>query len=80
MKRIPKKELKRMALIYEKCWNEVVTEMPAWKRTAIVEGFNVIDGHHIYENRLDRELARVASHEASERADSIIHELYTGKY
>ena len=78
--KIPKKHLKEMALIYEKCWNDVVREMPNWKKKVIIEEFNVIDGHHIYESRRGGEMATEAAHEASKRAYSIIYELYTGKY
>ena len=80
MSKIPKKIQKEMALVYEKCWNEVVSEYPQWKKKAIIEGFSVIDGHHIYESRREKEIASEAAHEASKRADAIIYELYTGKY
>lgn len=76
----PKKQLKQMALIYEKCWNEVVEGLPKWKQTIITDNFEVIDGHHVYESRRDQEIAQDAAHEASKRADAIIYELYTGKY
>lgn len=76
----PKKQLKQMALIYEKCWNEVVEELPKWKRDVITGNFEVVDGHHVYPSRKDQEIASHAAHEASKRAEAIFYELYTGKY
>lgn len=80
MSKTSKKELKQMAQIYEKCWNEVVSGMAPWKQKVITENFEIIDGHHVYPNRKDQELADWAAHEASKKADRIIYDAFTGKY
>ena len=69
-----------MAQIYEKCWNEVVSGMAPWRRKVITENFGIIDGHHVYTNRKDQEVAASAAHEASKNAEAIIYETYSGKY
>ena len=69
-----------MAQIYEKCWNEVVSGMAPWRRKVITENFEIIDGHHVYPNRKDQEIAAAAAHEASKNAEAIIYETYSGKY
>ena len=69
-----------MAQIYEKCWNEVVSGMAPWRRKVITENFEIIDGHHVYPNRKDQEVAAAAAHEASKNAEAIIYETYSGKY
>ena len=80
MSKTPKKQLKEMAQIYEKCWNEVVSGMAPWRRKVITENFEIIDGHHVYPNRKDQEVAAAAAHEASKNAEAIIYETYSGKY
>ena len=80
MSKTPKKQLKEMAQIYEKCWNEVVSGMAPWRRKVITENFEIIDGHHVYPNRKDQEIAAAAAHEASKNAEAIIYETYSGKY
>ena len=72
MSKTSKKELKQMAQIYEKCWNDVVSNMAPWRRKVITENFEIIDGHHVYPNRKDQEIADAAAHEASKKADRII--------
>ena len=69
-----------MAQIYEKCWNEVVSGMAPWRRKVITENFEIIDGHHVYPNRKDQEVAAAAAHQASKNAEAIIYETYSGKY
>ena len=69
-----------MAQIYEKCWNDVVSNMAPWRRKVITENFEIIDGHHVYPNRKDQEIAAAAAHQASKDADAIIYEMFTGKY
>ena len=69
-----------MAQIYEKCWNEVVSGMAPWRRKVITENFEIIDGHHVYPNRKDQEVAAAAAHEASKNAEAIIYETFSGKY
>ena len=69
-----------MAQIYEKCWNEVVSGMAPWRRKVITENFEIIDGHHVYPNRKDQEIAAAAAHQASKNAEAIIYETYSGKY
>ena len=69
-----------MAQIYEKGWNEVVSGMAPWRRKVITENFEIIDGHHVYPNRKDQEVAAAAAHEASKNAEAIIYETYSGKY
>lgn len=76
----PKKELKRIALVYEKCWNEVVSGMAPWRRKVITENFEVVDGHHVYHCRKDQEIAAAAAHQAAKDAEAIIYEMYSGKY
>jgi len=80
MSKTPKKQLKEMAQIYEKCWNEVVSGMAPWRRKVITENFEIIDGHHVYPNRKDQEVAAAAAHQASKNAEAIIYETYSGKY
>ena len=80
MSKTPKKELKQMAQIYEKCWNDVVSNMAPWRRKVITENFEIIDGHHVYPNRKDQEIAAAAAHQASKNAEAIIYETYSGKY
>ena len=80
MSKTSKKELKQMAQIYEKCWNDVVSNMAPWRRKVITENFEIIDGHHVYPNRKDQEIAAAAAHQASKDADAIIYEMFTGKY
>ena len=80
MSKTPKRQLKEMAQIYEKCWNEVVSGMAPWRRKVITENFEIIDGHHVYPNRKDQEVAAAAAHEASKNAEAIIYETYSGKY
>ena len=80
MSKTPKRQLKEMAQIYEKCWNEVVSGMAPWRRKVITENFEIIDGHHGYPNRKDQEIAAAAAHEASKNAEAIIYETYSGKY
>tara|TARA_R100000005_G_C4801914_1_gene93055 strand:+ start:271 stop:513 length:243 start_codon:yes stop_codon:yes gene_type:complete len=80
MSKTPKKQLKEMARVYEKCWNEVVSGMAPWRRKVITENFEIIDGHHVYPNRKDQEIAAAAAHQASKNAEAIIYEMYSGKY
>ena len=80
MSKTPKKQLKEMAQVYEKCWNEVVSGMAPWRRKVITENFEIIDGHHVYPNRKDQEIAAAAAHQASKNAEAIIYETYSGKY
>jgi surfactin synthase thioesterase subunit len=80
MSKTPKKTQQQIALVYEKCWNEVVSQMAPWRRKVITENFEVIDGHHVYPNRKDQEIAAAAAHQASKDADAIIYEMFTGKY
>ena len=80
MSKTPKRQLKEMAQIYEKCWNEVVSGMAPWRQKVITENFEIVDGHHVYPNRKDQEIAAAAAHEASKNAEAIIYETYSGKY
>ena len=80
MSKTPKRQLKEMAQIYEKCWNEVVSGMAPWRRKVITENFEIIDGHHVYPNRKDQEIAAAAAHQASKNAEAIIYETFSGKY
>jgi surfactin synthase thioesterase subunit len=80
MSKTPKRQLKEMAQVYEKCWNEVVSGMAPWRRKVITENFEIIDGHHVYPNRKDQEVAAAAAHQASKNAEAIIYEMYSGKY
>lgn len=80
MSKIPKKNLKKIALVYEKCWNEVVSGMAPWRRKVITENFEVVDGHHVYPNRKDQEIATAAAHQAAKDAEAIIYEMFSGKY
>ena len=69
-----------MAQIYEKCWNEVVSGMAPWRQKVITENFEIVDGHHVYPNRKDQEIAAAAAHQASKNAEAIIYETFSGKY
>ena len=80
MSKTPKRQLKEMAQIYEKCWNEVVSGMAPWRQKVITENFEIVDGHHVYPNRKDQEIAAAAAHQASKNAEAIIYETFSGKY
>ena len=80
MSKTPKRQLKEMAQVYEKCWNEVVSGMAPWRQKVITENFEIVDGHHVYPNRKDQEVAAAAAHQASKNAEAIIYEMYSGKY
>ena len=77
MKKKPSPE----AQIYEKAWNDYVAQLPDWKKNIIINNFNVIDGHHVYENRTDNRIAKEVAHEVSMIAEEQIQALLpTGKY
>lgn len=80
MKQTPKKYIKEMALVYEKAWNDVVNGLPKWKQNIIINNFNIIDGHHVYEGKMDTRIANEAAKEARKRADEIIEIKFSGKY
>jgi hypothetical protein len=80
MSKAPKKIQKEMANVYEKAWNDVVAGLSPYKRNIVIEGFDVVDGHHVYHNRADREIARSVVQEARIRADEIIDIKFSGKY
>jgi len=80
MSEVPKKIQKEMALIYEKTWNDTVASLSPFKRKIIIEGFTVIDGHHVYHCRMDREIAASVVKEARLRADEIIDAKFSGKF
>ena len=80
MSKTPKRQLKEMAQIYEKCWNEVVSGMAPWRQKVITENYEIVDGHHVYPNRKDQEIAAAAAHKASKNAEAIIYETFSGKY
>lgn len=81
MSKTPRNTKKKIALVYEKCWNEVVSKMAPWKQKVITENFEVDEsGRHVYANRKDAEIAAQAAHQASKDADAIIYEMFTGKY
>ena len=80
MSKTPKKIMKEMALIYEKAWNDVVSGLPPWKQRVITENFEVIDGHHVYKDRIDQRVAKEATKEARIRAEEIIDIKFSGKY
>ncbi len=69
-----------MALIYEKAWNDVVKGLPQWKQNIIIENFVVIDGHHVYSNRIDQRIVKEATKEARIRAEEIIDIKFSGKF
>ena len=79
-KKTPKKYQKKMALIYEKAWNDVVDGLSDYKKNIIINNFDVISGHHIYHNRADKRVAHDAAKEAARRADRIIDVEFSGKY
>jgi len=80
MSKAPKKIQKEMANVYEKAWNDVVAGLSPYKRNIVIEGFDVVDGHHVYHNRADREIAKSVVQEARIRADEIIDIKFSGKY
>mgnify|MGYP003132881133 FL=1 len=76
-----KKKLSPQAQIYEKAWNDVVSEMSDHKRNIIINNFTVVSGHHVYENKYDQRVADEAAKEARIRGDQQIDALFpTGKY
>ena len=80
MSKTPKKIQKEMALIYEKTWNDLVASLSPYKRRIIIEKFDVVDGHHVYHCRTDREIAASVTKEARMRADAIIDAKFSGKF
>ena len=45
-----------MAANYERAYNEVVAEQPAWKKNIIINNFEMVSGHMTYPCRSDRDL------------------------
>jgi len=80
MSKTPKKIQKEMALIYEKAWNDIVAGLSDYKRKVVIEGFDVVDGHHVYHSRPHREIAAAVVKEARVRADEMIDIKFSGKY
>jgi|TARA_Y100000310_G_scaffold341595_1_gene441246 hypothetical protein len=72
--------IKEMALIYEKAWNDVVEEQPPWKKSIIINNFEVISGRHIYHSKADQRMMVDIIKEARERAEDIIEAKWSGKY
>ena len=58
------------AIEYEKAWNDVVSNLPEWKRDTIINKLTVIDGHHVYEDKMDNRIAMEAAKEARILAES----------
>ena len=75
-----KAPIKEMALIYEKAWNEVVEEQPPWKKSIIINNFEVISGRHIYHSKADQRMMKDIVYEARVRAEDIIEAKWSGKY
>ena len=59
-----------MAAKYEEAWNEVVMELPAWKKKIIIEGFEVVSGHHVYKCKMDQRISDEVAHDAARRAEA----------
>ncbi len=75
------KKLSPEAQIYEKAWNDYVSQLPNWKKTIIINDFNVVDGHHIYQTETSNRIAHEVAHEVSIIAEEQIQALLpTGKY
>jgi len=53
---------KRMAQLYEKAWNEVVSGLNDWKKNIIINNFP-------YEDRCDRDVSNEVAREASRLAE-----------
>ena len=53
---------KRMAQLYEKAWNEVVSGLNDWKKNIIINNFP-------YEDRCDKDVSNEVAREASRLAE-----------
>lgn len=58
-----------MAANYERAYNEVVAEQPAWKKNIIINNFEMVSGHMTYPCRSDRDLVHEVMKEVVLRAE-----------
>ena len=81
MKMANKKKIqKEIALVYEKTWNDVVSEQPPWKKSIIINNFDVVNGHHVYHSKADQRVMYDIVKEAVRRAEEVIDIKFSGKY
>ena len=59
-----------MAAKYERAYNEVVMEQPAWKQKIINNNFEMVSGHMTYPCRSDRDLVHEVMKKVILRAEN----------
>ena len=59
-----------MAAKYERAYNEVVAEQQPWKQKIIINNFEMVSGHMIYPDRMDRDLVHGVMEEVVRRAEN----------
>ena len=59
-----------MAAKYERAWNEVVDAQPPWKKSVIINNFDVVSGRHIYHSKADQRVMNDVMKEVVRRAEN----------
>jgi hypothetical protein len=59
-----------MAAKYERAWNEVVEQQPPWKKSVIINNFDVISGRHVYHSKADQRVMDDVMKEVVRRAEN----------
>jgi uncharacterized membrane protein len=59
-----------MAAKYERAYNEVVAEQPAWKKKIIINNFEMVSGHMTYPSRTDRDMVHDVMQQVVLRAEN----------
>ena len=59
-----------MAAKYERAWNEVVEAQPPWKKSVIINNFDVISGRHVYHSKADQRVMNDVMKEVVRRAEN----------
>tara|TARA_Y100000310_G_C20690727_1_gene822008 strand:+ start:1340 stop:1579 length:240 start_codon:yes stop_codon:yes gene_type:complete len=76
-----KKKLSPEAQIYEKAWNDYVSQLSDHKKNIIINNFTVVSGQHVYNDRYDQRVANEVAKEVRIIAEEQIEALFpTGKY
>ena len=59
-----------MAAKYERAWNEVVEQQPPWKKSVIINNFDVVSGRHVYHSKADQRVMDDLMKEVVRRAEN----------
>lgn len=59
-----------MAAKYERAWNEVVDAQPPWKKSVIINNFDVVSGRHVYHSKADQRVMDDLMKEVVRRAEN----------